>query len=147
MKEFINVAHVTGIAAGQVIVGESNACTVSIKLCPPTYGICLCKRISKRIQLRGGQFTRIEDCRIRVESKSVRCSQSGKEIIIEYSICILYKDRYGHTKKVYQDGDVSFQEVQGNLSIDNVSVEISNPPRVESDYHGLRISAEVTVKY
>lgn len=147
MKEFINVAHVTGIVAGQVIEGESNACTVSIKLCPPTYGISLCKRISKRIHLRSGQFTRIEDCSIRVESKSVRCSQSEKEITIEYSVCLVYRDRYGYTKKVYQDGGVSFQEVQGNISIDNVTVEISTPPRVESDYHGLRISAEVTVKY
>lgn len=147
MKEFINVAHVTGIANGRVIEGESSACVVKIKPCPPKQGICKCKRICKRIQLNGSNVLSFEDCIIRVISKAVRNTPSGRAIIVEYSICVIYRDSWGNLQKVSTQDSTTFYDPQGNVVIENVSVRVTNPPRVITCCNGLQIHTKITVEF
>lgn len=147
MKEFINIAHVTGIANGRIIEAEDSACVVNIEDCPPNLGICLCKNICKRIPLNCNCVKNIDGFRFDVRSKSIRSSQTGKTLFIEYTLCVLYIDHCNRLQEACLEDSITFLNIEGNVSIDNISVSITNPPTIIESCNSLQIFAKITVEY
>ncbi len=145
VKEYVNTVHVKGFANDQIVESKSSA-RVAI-VCPHEQRICLCKRICRQIRLSCNNIQCIEDCQIQVVSKTIQCYNCEKTITVKYIIYVLFRDCSGCLQEICQEGISTFYNIQGNVEIDDVSVCISNPPRVQVLSHLLQVRTIMTIEY
>lgn len=137
MKQFINQATAKGWDGELAVNATSNPWTVTMQ--EPID--CVCKRVYKCLILRS--LLTIEQCNVYYTHSQYMVIRGRPTVRVWYGITIKYKDCCGQTRQCTYMGSTLFSYLPEDFNPSSFTVQIPNPPCINTNCCYVRINFNV----